>query len=188
MTDAVWTPLDAPVNYVLIAGKKSPGIAIVEKAAATQKWDQAQGYALSGAVSRYTGDQLSEFIVRIQLWTVQDWSDWETFKTVVEKPPRGVRPRALEFWHPYTEALGISSIVVKERSQPVPILDETVFEITLSLMQYRRPTPQYSAPPAAKTAEPLDEGDRQILELMNQTDDLAGGKSKGYQLVPGHKG
>lgn len=168
-------PLRTPVDYAIVAGKRTPGIAFVEKADATLKWDQAQGYALSGAVARYTGDALVDFVLRIQLRTDADWEGWEAFKPVVAKPPRGVRPKAISFWHPFTEDLGVSSVVVKLRTQPNPIDDGTVYEIQIGLMQFRRPTPRYAAPEAAKTKESDDPYDREIARLTQQVQELAGG-------------
>jgi hypothetical protein len=169
-----WNPLDSPVDYALVAGKRTPGLAIVEKASAKLKWDQAQGYALSGAIARYTGDELADFILRIQLRTTEEWEAWDEFKTIVAKPPRGVRPKALDFWHPFTADLGVTSVVVKERSQPNPIEDGTVFEITIALMQYRRPKPQYAAPEAAKTQASEDPYDKAIERLAAQVAERAG--------------
>jgi hypothetical protein len=168
-----WNPLDSPVDYAIVAGKRTPGLAIVEKGEAKQNWDQTRGYGLSGAVARYTGDALVDLLLRIQLRTAAEWDAWEEFKSVVAKPPRGVRPKALEFWHPFAADLGVTSVVVKSRSQPNPIEDGTVFEIQIALMQYRRPKPQYAAPEAAKTQvdDPID---RRIEELAAQVAERAG--------------
>ncbi len=169
----VWIPYKEPVDYVLIEGQPTPGIGYVEKSGIIITWDKIRGYGYGGAVSRFTGVDLSEFNVRYQLWTDEDWQDHENFFPVVASPPRGVRPKAKDIWHPFLEALGIKAITTKGASQPEPILDGTVYEVTIPCLQYGKPRTMYGQPQGAKatSTDPYDQllkarGER-LKELAN---------------------
>lgn len=177
-----WNPLTQPINHILLAGKKSPGIAIVgqnKPADAPSKWDERQGYGLSGAWLFYTGDGLAHFNVQLKLYTVQDWEDWAVWKKLVMRRPLtpgdaagGVlpRPKALDIWHPFLEELKIKSVVVENRIQP-QLTDETgEWTIEILFAQFRQPKPAFAKPEASKAQE-VDPLDAKILanaEAMKQ--------------------
>jgi hypothetical protein len=176
-----WNPLTHPINYVLLAGKRSPGIAVVgatKPATAPSKWDERQGYGLSGAWLFYTGDGLAHFNVQLKLYTTQDWDDWHVWKKLVMKRPLTPgsasdvgkvaikiaggaifpRPKALDIWHPLLDELGIRSVVVEDRIQP-QLTDETgEWTVEILFAQFRQPKPAFAKPEASKAQEvdPLD--------------------------------
>jgi hypothetical protein len=165
-------PLTNPIDYILLAGERSPGIADVEGAATPRKWDSAQGYGMSGAVARYTGDELSEFSVKLRLYSDDDWLRWDFWKPLVAKAPIGTRPKALDIWHPFLEELGIKSVVVKNWKQPIQSADGE-WTIEIVFLQYRKPRAQSSKPDGAKSAT-TDPYDQRIEQLTGQLKELAG--------------
>jgi hypothetical protein len=168
-----WNPLTNPIDYILLAGSKSPGLAEVAGADAPRKWDERPGYGLSGAFVVYTGDGLAKFCVRIHLFTVADWDEWNAWKALVQKAPIGARPRALDIWHPFLEDLGVKSVVVENRMQPVDLgAGEWVHEI--KFIQFRLPTPGIGKPVASQAAqEPADFAEQWTARLTGQVHDLA---------------
>ena len=171
-----WNPYDNPVDYVLLASQKTPGIATVEGFGSPRKWDERKGYGTSGTTIVYTGDDLSKGSVKIKLYTPQHWSDWYTFKPIVDKPPKGAKPKAIDIWHPHLQDLGVTSVVVEDLIQPIQTADGE-WTIEIKLIQYRAPKPAIAVPsgsttkpPAAETPSPAD---KMIADLTNQVNQLA---------------
>jgi hypothetical protein len=166
-----WNPLDNAINYAKFAGKKTPGLGMVEGAGSPRAWDERGGYGLSGSTLVFTGLKLSEFTFKIRLYSTQDWNDWHSFKEIVKKPPPRVRPRAIDFWHPFTEDLGIKSVVVLDVSQPEQVDETGVWEISIKLKAYRRPKLTLAKPDGSQ-AGPVDPIDAMIDRNNNTMQQL----------------
>jgi hypothetical protein len=166
-----WNPLTSPIDYYLLLRRKSPGLSEVAGASQPRKWDERGGYGLSGAFLVYTGDGLAHFSIHTHLFTVDDWDEWNQWKQIVSKPPAGTRPKALDIWHPFLEDLGITSVIVENRMQPVDVGGgEWVHEIKFG--QWRMPKTSYAKPESSKV-EPLTENEKEIIRLEKVRDDLA---------------
>jgi hypothetical protein len=166
-----WNPLDEPVDYIVLAGKKSPGLADVVGANAPRRWDERKGYGLSGAVLIYRGLALSQFSVRIRLYTTADWDAWSTWKALVDKAPLGTRAKAMDITHPFLEALGIVSVVVDDVLQPEQTGDGE-WTIEIKFREYRGHTFTLSKPEGS-TATPADPVEAEIGRLTDQFQRLA---------------
>lgn len=168
----VWDPLTQPIDYILLAGKKSPGLATVTLADSPRRWDERNGYGLSGATVVYRGAGLSHFSVTLRLFTVQDWADWRAWKSLTDKPPLGKRPRSLDIWHPLLEDLEIKSAVVENVLQPDQTGDGE-WTIEIKFIQFRQPKFAL-AKPEGSTATPVDPVEQEIGQLTSQFQTLAG--------------
>lgn len=80
-------PLTEPIDYVLLAGQRSPGICDVLAADSPRRWDERRGYGLSGATLVYRGAGLSHPRLMLRLYTDQDWADWHAWGTLVMREP-----------------------------------------------------------------------------------------------------
>jgi hypothetical protein len=163
-------------DFVLLGGLKSPGLCDVQGAGSPRKWDQAAGYGLSGAVSRFLGNALSEFSIKFRLYgdpkvPDPDWQAWQAFEAVLMKPPAGKHPRALDIWHPVLERLKIKSVGVVDVGQPYQS-DDGEWTIEVKFIEYRRPKITLAKPEAAK-ATPTDPYDRIIDSLDQQIKEAA---------------
>lgn len=168
-----WNPIAEPVDFVILAGQRTPGIAEVQGFRSPRNWDERRGYGLSGATLRFRGVGLASGKLIIRLTTEQDWADWEAFAPVVKRPPVGERAHALDISHPILEQLDIRAVVVTDVAQPEQD-DKGVWTITIELKEYRRPVIQLSTPDgAATTPEPQTEGQRMIAALTAQVQELA---------------
>lgn len=164
-----WNPLEAPQDFIVLSGQRSPGIATIEGAGSKRNWDKRKGYALSGAICVFKGLDLSEFKVRLKLVSVQDWNDWDAWKTIVQRPPpvsfdRGVvptqaeataavrraRPHAMDIEHPMLESLEIRSVVVTNVSQAEQV-EDGVWVITIDFLEFRQPTRALAIPSGSST-------------------------------------
>jgi len=83
-----WTPLQSPIDHVLLAGQRSPGIATISGAGSLRKWDVRKGYGLTGARPVFRGLDVARFRVAILLLTEADWTAWHEFKQLLAVPPR----------------------------------------------------------------------------------------------------
>lgn len=158
-----WNPFldakDSPWDFILLAGQRSPGLCDIKGASSPRKWDEAQGYGLSGAILRFTGLGLAKFSVVLRLYEPAHWEAWQSFKAIVQKPPQGVRPKALDIYHPALEQLEIKAVVVEEVSQPEQTGDTGEWSITIEFREWRRPRPQLAVPDRAQAsvADPYDD-------------------------------
>ncbi len=166
-----WDPNTDPVDFVMLGGKRSPGLAEIVNADSPRRWDERKGYGLSGAIIIFRGVMLSHFVIRLTLVTSQDWADWYAWKPIVDKPPFGTRPKALDIVHPITEGLGIKACGIENVGQPVQS-DDGLWLVDIKCIEYRRPEIALAKPEASKAA-PLDPIDQRIEALTKQYQDLA---------------
>jgi hypothetical protein len=165
-------PLIAPVDSIVLAGQKSPGIAEVIGAGSPRKFDVRKGYGLSGGFVIFRGNELAEFVVKIRLYTVEDWVAWHLWRPLVDKPPIGERARALDIQHPQLEDLKIRSVVVKDVDQGEQT-DDGEWTFTIKFLEYRSPKLAL-AKPEGSAATPRDPVDSIIEDLASQFTALAG--------------
>jgi hypothetical protein len=87
-------PIDDPVDYILLAGQQSPGLATIEGAGSPRRWEERRGYANSGSTIVYRGRGLAAFKVLIRLWEPEHFTAWETWSALVKAAPPPQFPRA----------------------------------------------------------------------------------------------
>lgn len=171
-----WNPLDDPIDHFTLGGQRSPGVAEIIGLGSPRKWDEKKGYGTSGATLVYAGDGLVAFSAKVYLTTRADWNDWHAFAPLVERSPKGDKPKALDIWHPQTEAKDIRSVIVEDVLGPSRDGDDGRWQVEIKFKQYRAPKPALSKPKgsssnAGNTQE--DERDKLIRELTQQVKDLA---------------
>ncbi len=157
-------PLEEPIDYILLAGRRSPGLAVLTGAGSPRKWDPRRGYGLSGGTLIFRGNDFSRFNCTLRLVTTEDWDDWSTFKDIVQRPPLGERARAKDIWHPFLEDLGITSVVVQDVLQPAREGDTNIWSVVIKFIEFRRPQITLSQPEASDTEED-DPNSRRIAAL-----------------------
>jgi hypothetical protein len=170
-----WNPFNSPIDYILLRGLKSPGIAEVVDANSPRNWDERRGYGFSGATVIFRGVGLAYPVIKFRLWTEEHWDLWSVFRVLLEKPPFGERAQAMSVWHPHLEAQGITSVVVQDLASPVNE-GNGIWSITVKFIEYRRPKVALAKPDGAKAAEvdPIESG---IIEpLLSQFTALSGPK------------
>lgn len=177
-------PLVTPIDKVLlaydppkgqqVAWQRSPGLARIHGAGSPRRWDQRQGYGLSGSFPVFFGNKLAEWEIELRLFTSEDWADWASWSQLVAKPPDGTRPKALAIYHPWLAMLNIGACVVTDQLQPEEMGDETGgYSITIKCLQWRKPKIALSKPDAAKTNASTDPIDAKIEALTAQVQELS---------------
>lgn len=157
-------------DYVRLANQKSPGLAEVIGADDPRKWEEIEGFGYSGSRLRYRGIGIQNFQVKIRLTSSQDWADWYVWRPLVKRPPDMKRAKAMDIWHPWLEDLGIKSVVVENRTQPVQD-EDGVYAIMINFKGFR-PLKFALASPEAAAATPVDPVDTLIEDLTGQVQTL----------------
>lgn len=158
-----WNPLDEPMDKIWLAQQWSPGICDISGANSPREWEERKGYGLSGAIVIFRGVGLAHFSVKLRLYTTQDWNEWAAFKPLVDRPPYGRRPRALDIWHPILVDQGIYAVGIEDLGQPDQTADGE-WTIEIKMVEYR--FPKYAlAKPEGAAATPKDPFEEQIEAL-----------------------
>ena len=141
----------------------------LEQPRVIQEW-RSPGSA--GATCVYFGWKPAHFSGFTRLITDQDWLDWASFKTLLKLPARGMRGKALEFWHPFGDLFDppVRSVLVENILQPVTQEDGSEI-IEVKYAQFNKPKIQYSKPEAAKD-QPKDALDLAIEQEQRESERL----------------
>jgi len=166
-----FNPLSEPVDYILLANRRSPGLATIAGADTPRRWDERRGIALSGSRVVYRGLELSKPIVRLVLLTEDDWAAWHEWKPLVERPPRGERARAKDIWHPILEDQGVTAVNVQDVLQPMQTADGE-WTIEIRFIEHREPVRINELIAGSETVEEPDEAQQIILSMQNQINAL----------------
>lgn len=163
-------PYVTPVDYIMLNGRKSPGIAKVTGATDKRKWDVQAGLYQTGAITIYRGREISKFTVTLTLATSQDWIDWAAWRDLVSRPPLGLagfqsQSHALTIEHPWLKMLDIHEVSVEEVGQPEEADDTGSWSIAIKFLEFRLPKPSFAKPEAAKTAAVTDPETLKIAQL-----------------------
>lgn len=165
-------PITNPTDFVILAGRRSPGIAEVTSADSPRRWDERRGYGLSGARTIFRGTGLAYPKLLLRLYTPEDFEAWNEWRPLVQAPPAGERPRALQIEHPFLEDLGIRAVNVKNVKQPVQTGDGE-WTVEIEMIEYREPVPALAAPRGTTNGPPLTPNQLEILDLTSQLEVLA---------------
>lgn len=166
-----WDPLVSPCDYITLARRKSPGIAEVSGASSPRKWDEREGYGITGSLSVFKGRGLAHFSVTLKLYTVQDWIDWYAWKPIVDKLPTrrgggGKDSGALDISHPLLEGLDIKAVGVAEVMQPVQTGDGE-WSIEIKFIEFRHPVIALAKPEGAE-ATPVDPIEEEWIKPLTE--------------------
>lgn len=169
-------------DYIELGGMTSPGRATIVNAGSPRTWDKRKGYGFSGATLVYTGDDLAEFDVLIDLWDKSQFQAWDDFaKKTLEKPPIGQRPKALDIKHPILNRspTKITSVVVLDVLGPDQD-EDGLWTYRIKFSAYRAPKPALGKPNASipsvtpKVPTAQDEAEKKIQALLAQQKALGG--------------
>lgn len=171
------------VDTITIAGVPAPGRWWLVKGPKKFGWDERKGYGTTGATLVPTGDPLVEVTFSIYLWDDAQYPLFVAFDAqFLKKPafsaPGGVATAAMGIDHPELKRLGVTSVVVLEKT---PLVNDGYGGWTgeVTFKQYRPPKPALSKPDATipdnGTPRPTaqDNQERELLQLSQQFQALA---------------
>lgn len=128
-----FNPLTAPVDYIVLAGRRSPGLATIEGADTPRNFVERRGFGISFGTLRFRGVGLAHFKVLLRLVSEEDFEAWHDWKSLVARPTSESNPRRkgvsaimprlhappMDIEHPILADLDITSAVVENVLQPV---------------------------------------------------------------------
>jgi hypothetical protein len=175
-----WDPITSPCDYILLASKKSPGIAEVRGASSPRKWDERDGVGITGAALVFKGRGLAHFSVVLRLYSAQDWQDWHAWKPIVDKLPtsrgEGNDSGTLAIWHPLLQTLDIKAVGVAEVMQPDQTGDGE-WSIEIKFVEWRAPKYALAKPEgaveSAAVVDPIEEEWIKPLTALLQIERMA---------------
>ncbi len=132
-----YDPITNPIDYVIVAGTRSPGIARVDGNRSHQ-WDERRGHGMSGASSVYKGAKLAHFTVEIDVWTSEQFVELNEFRSIVSRLPTPTDPRGFVVEHPFLEELGITKCALEDLGVPKQN-DEGLWTLTIKFVEHREP-------------------------------------------------
>lgn len=134
-------------DFIVLNGVRSPGRATIVNAGSPRNWDKQKGWGTTGATLIYTGDDLAEFDVVIDLWLPEHWAQWNTFARVLEKRSTGLGAKFLSISHPllYRAPLRITQVALKNVSQ-FELAKSGMWTCRLSFIDWKEPMPALGKP------------------------------------------
>lgn len=141
------TPADSAWDYLLVAGKRSPGVVKVSGDGIKVGWDIQQATATTGGVTRRTGEPIKEFDAEFYLTDERDalgttdFDRWDAFqKTLEASVAPGRKPYALDIYHPDLARVRITSATVGSIGT-VALDGKGGGTIKVHFLEYRPPKP-----------------------------------------------
>jgi len=173
-------PIASPVDFIVLSGKRSPGIATLSGAALSRVIDERKGFGSIGATTLVRGQELAKFTVKIALSTPEDFAAWPEFAAHAKRNPRSDaagnrtgRIQPFDIAHPILEDLGIRSVVVKAFHQPEATTDDGQWSYPIDFIEYKRRAPGLATTDGSTTDTSEDPYDREIERLTAQVERLA---------------
>lgn len=142
---AAWDPLVQSTDFVLLAGKQTPGIAEIVDPRTERRWEEIVGPGFSGGFSIYRGEKLRRFKIKIQLVEAKHWDEWEAFISVLGPPVQGPNSKALAVWHPLLVTHQIKGCEVVSWSGPTE-QDLGIWQVEIECLEFRAPKKSLTKP------------------------------------------
>lgn len=159
--------IERPVDYIVLARHRSPGIAKVQGGELERRQRERQAFGVAGATIFDQGAVLCPFDVVFTLLTADDLAAWDAWRdaVLVRNVARQTVGQSIE--HPVLADLGITACLFKKRTQLTQD-DKGGYSVTVSFKEYRRPQPAAAVPDGAR----VDPQDAEIARLEAERDAL----------------
>lgn len=166
-------PINAPQDYFVLAGQKSPGIAEIIGAESVRSFAVHQPPFATGARIVFKRRELAKFSAKIRLVTAEDHAAWEAWRPLVDATPDVRREaKAMDIQHPLLEALDIKAVVVESVSQ-LEQIEDGIWQVTIKFLESKGLPKVTLAKVEGAKATPVDPVDRVIEKLAGQVQELA---------------
>lgn len=163
-------------DVFILDGEPLPGLVVDQGDPNNPRnWDKKKGEGSSGATLVFSGEDLTEFTVKLQLITLQDWADYLYQKTRL-KAPTGKNPPSSSCFHPSLELLPepVKAVVILDVTSPKQSGDQWFYSVKFS--QDRRAKPAGGKSTGSKDhngEQKKDAQDQAIDNLVAQVNSLA---------------
>lgn len=165
-------------DWIVLAGEKSPGVAVVRGAETKRTWDIQNGYGTDGATLVFHGGELTKFDVDIFAWLPEHFSAWKRFARATLLPPTDrARVTSMSIEHPLLNdpPVSIQQVVVEGISQWEQDPEDMLWVRTIKFIQYRAPVPVLARPDVGPPGSPINVKppvDIQVEEMRTNTAEI----------------
>lgn len=168
-----WTPENNPVDYIILQGKASPGLAELVGVSAPRNLQVQTGMGYNDALVRFAGFSPQKFSVKFHLYDEFDWAEWHNWKPLVQKrvdsAPGSAAAKvaaAMTIVHPFLNdpTIGITAVIVEDVLAPVRADDTGEWVVEVKFISYRKPKIQYLPYEEKKDASPTGQLDKTIAD------------------------
>lgn len=163
------------LDKIKFRGRLSPGYCQIDGLSDPRKFDEQTGNGMGGATVAFMGRGICHFGVKFYLCTQQDWTDWLSFKPMLERLPIGGNSKGIEVKHELINSVGITAVYVEELLAPVQE-SPGLWVAEVKLVEARGPHFQLSKLDGAEATEndPLQaKVNAQELIVKSQLDELS---------------
>lgn len=144
-------------DYAVLGGIPTPGLCIIKGASKVLGWDKRKGQGTSGASTVYTGDELTEFSMRLELYPGVRGLDLRTQLDVIDQELLPVLAAAssgksaVDFYHPAVAdpPVDVRAVVPVDLGQLEQEGD--LWTWTVKFLQFKKPKPAIGKPSASKS-------------------------------------
>lgn len=160
MSERPLNPIESPDEYdvVYFAGVPTPGLAVISGADEASKWDKKDGPGQDGVRTTYQGPDVSDFEVKVYLWTAEHFAEWEQLRPLLRYDPSKKTVQAISVEHPDLAQCRITSVVVTKIGARVKE-GKGKHSYTITCMEYRPPTKSNSSSTPSSTKSGDDRRD-----------------------------
>jgi hypothetical protein len=102
-------------------------------------WDKKKGKGTKGATLTLTTAPPCEGTITVQLFTTQDFADWDNFvQTVLSIAPEKQKSEGLGIWHPAFQPIGLTNVVVQYFT-PTEHVGKGLYTAEIALIEWEPP-------------------------------------------------
>lgn len=158
-------------DTIVLAGKRSPGVATLSGHDRNVEWDVKDGPGLTGATMSPkkippVAFQVSFYLVKDDAEGDDQFAAWDAFKAVIESSLSGSTPKALDIYHPDLAAQTPPITSVCKASVGGPTYDGLGGKTVVVKFQEYRPAKKVSAAsPTGSKAKPKPKDDPDAAAL-----------------------
>lgn len=144
---AVIDPTSPELNYVVVNGVTSPGLATLTGVRRPYKWEEQQLWGRGGAVTLFRGPAICHFTLTITLFRREHFALWALFCKALG-PPTKLKPFVGQMAHPLLSAADIKAVGIESLGQPERQPNGR-WIATIPCIEYRAPEPALVTPRGA---------------------------------------
>lgn len=164
-------PRSPELNYVVVAGVQSPGVAKLTGVKAPYMYDVQPAYGREGAVTIFKGRGIAKPLLTLKFFEPKHFIAWDAFKQLL-KPPTPTKPLVLQMRHPLLTSAGIDAVAVEELGEPERQTNGE-WIASIQLIEYRplkpvlvKPRGSVPSPEKGTPIAPKTEADRALVKAQ----------------------
>lgn len=126
-------------------------------------WDKKKGKGTQGATLTLTSAPPCEGEITLQLFTTQDFTDWDVFvSSVLSTDTKSQQAAGLSIYHPAFSSIGLTQVVIESYTPPEH-QGKGMYHVVIKLCEWQQPpatsvvsTVSTTVPDASNTTAPVD--------------------------------